>query len=203
MSSSDLNTGFTDLEDFVEPEVNEGAKELNQRSMTEAIFRCDPESFKGKFLTNVLRSFVIAGAAILLVLMLVPFGFSGIGLSTVLALSGYVYFSYRNLIPIPKRNLLSVLAPAVVLGVIFLIFHIFDLYPSGSEINFFAFTNLPAIIFTNMLFISVGYGEMSDTQPILLYLIAAIVPSLLMYAGLRIRMRQERRAMAEIGYDEV
>ena len=151
------------------------------------------QSYKGKFVTNVLRSLVLCGAALLSwpILVLLP------PLSLVV-LGAYVYLSYKYMIVLPKRNLLSVSVPAISLMIIALILTVIATFTFVSDLAMpllYSVLNYSSYWIVQLISLLVVILLFGDSDFIFYWFywamfISAIVPTLLMYLGLRLKIWQ-------------
>ncbi|MCL2606450.1 MAG: hypothetical protein FWD93_04140 [Coriobacteriia bacterium] len=153
---------------------------------------------KCEIVTNNLRTVAIHGAIVLLywLVRVIPIGILNVVFLPIL-LAAYVCLSYKYLIPLPRRNLLSVSLLAGFLGVAVLFLYIY--------IQFFSAWNTAAIIFQYLNYPTFLFAQVLLLPPHLLYLIEShhffylpmimsmFMPSLLMYLGLRLKIRKQNR----------
>jgi len=198
MSQDDMNTGFEEAEDFVEPEFSSDIDNqvLDKANIAETLFGYEPGSFRNEFVSNALRSFaihtVLCVAGILLLLIA---GTLGMLVNAIGAVVSYTLLSRKFLTPLPQGNLLSVSMVSILLATIFCSYHILT-HINASEV--LTLLNFPAIALVHMALLPVGallgmdeliYAESSS----LIMLVAAFIPSLFMYLGLRLKMGFKRR----------
>jgi len=199
MSQDDMNTGFEEAEDFVEPKFSSDidSQVLDKANIVETLFGYEPDSFKNEFVSNALRSSAICAAAVLLVTVSIflPLGFLGFNIATLVALGGYVFLGYRYLKPLSRLNLLPILFPAVLVGTLSALVVLLTPTSPYGEIGLIALLNLPAITLVDiMLFSFAGIASYTDPRlHLFIVIIAAFIPSLFMYLGLRLKMGFKRR----------
>jgi hypothetical protein len=175
--------GFTEVIDFEEPQFDLGASRKVEDLPEVSKAQRKPVSFQDKFLSNLARALGIYAIVNVLALAMILFGTFGLFACIVVGLGGYIFCGYRYLIPLQKMTFLSLLSPAVLLiASVGILGHIF---PSVSLLNAL---NIPAIAY-----VDISLGLFLDTGPIEAYqhlfpLVAAPIPSLLMYLGLRVRV---------------
>ncbi|MCL2437628.1 MAG: hypothetical protein FWE48_05925 [Coriobacteriia bacterium] len=154
------------------------------------------QSYKGKFATNVLRSLALCGAAVLLwpALILVP-------LLPLVVLGAYVYLSYKYMIPLPKGNLLSVSAPAVIFTVAAFMMTVTDTFffihnPLSlvlySALNYSAYW-VVQLISVPIIVLLFGTGDFIVSWFYWAAFISALIPTLLIYWGLRLKIRKQKK----------
>ena len=118
-----------------------------------------------------------------------------------ITVAGYILLGYVFLMPLPRKNLLSVSLPAVILILVVVAecaFHVLiigtftnqmfisDLLNFGMIFGFAAVTS----IFTP----SVGLGDTGVIERVITFFVVAPLPSLFMYLGLRLKMYGQSRA---------
>lgn len=145
------------------------------------------------YLSVLIVSIVSAVAAIAASLIIVntPFAFLYFLLPVILVvgilllLGLYVLLAYRLLAPLPRFNLLPVIPVAV-----FLI-ALVSVTGEGGWVALLP--NLPAVITVAMfhgLFSSADYSYEAGLLPEILFYVAAVIPSFLMYLGVQIKARK-------------
>jgi len=198
MSEDDMNTGFEEAEDFVEPKFSSDtdSQVLDKANIAETLFGYEPDSFRNEFVSNALRSFAIhAVLCVSGILLLLIAGTLGMLANAIGAVVAYIFLGRKYLKPLLQGNLLSVSLVSILLITVFGAHHFLAVF-NNSEI--LAILNFPAIALIHMALLPVGallgmdeliYAESSS----LIMLVAAFMPSLLMYVGLRLKMKNERR----------
>jgi len=163
---------------------------------------------------NNLRAFVIHGAVILLwVLLLLPFDLFSLSPTDFILYPYallvvpllYVALGYRFLVPIPEKNLLSVsyltilfVVLSIILSVSVLAGGLSDLIGAGYGTFTFAVVapNIPSIYALIMGYeLIAGASPTHHLIPLIISYCAAFLPSLLMLAGLRIKVWRQSKAV--------
>jgi len=156
----------------------------------------DFANYKGQFMANV-------GCTILIHSLMTLVGGMGVVLAStfqdfifiaiffIFAIAGYPLLGYLILQVLPKRNLFSVFALSLLLAVISLAL-IAKALLSGNYLDLFSLVNFPAYMIATMF---IGFGGIIDFAHAehFAFFVAAFIPSPLMYLGLRLRMRKEKR----------
>ncbi|MCL2606801.1 MAG: hypothetical protein FWD93_05935 [Coriobacteriia bacterium] len=159
----------------------------------------DFHSYKGQFIANVgctilIHVFMTLIGAMGIILASTFQDFSFIAIFFVPAIVGYPFLGYLILQVLPKNNLLSVSILSLLLAVISFTLVIGSLL-SGSYLGLISFVNFPAYMIVTML---IGFGGIIDFAyaEYFAFFVAAFIPSPLMYLGLRLRMRKEKREVS-------
>ena len=149
----------------------------------------DEQGVRGAIIANNVRAFILHAVLVIISVPLVwgPF------FAALLALVCYPYFAYRYFKPTARMNALSVAGVGAVLLVITTISYLLYL-SDGLHTYFPAWVNLSGWL--TMLTVSVffldyqyfGYQQMGAGE-----FVAALVPSLLMYVGLCLKIDKEKR----------
>ncbi|MCL2403703.1 MAG: hypothetical protein FWC86_05715 [Coriobacteriia bacterium] len=153
-------------------------------------------SYRGHFFSNVGRTVLIHVLMTLLGALGIVFAslfqsFNPIAILFLLSVVGYAVFGYLILRVLPKNNFLSVFVLALLLAVISTVLIVVST-PSDTAVGLLSFVNFPAYMVTTMLIFPLEITNSAHAE-YLAFLLAAFVPSPLIYLGLRLRMRQERR----------
>ena len=147
---------------------------------------------------NIIRSFAIHAfvcfaAIVLMIFGGLPFGFL---FAATGALAGYIFLSKRFLEPIPGASLLSV---APLAAVLFILFGLHELL-IFSEGGLFYILNYPSIAVLQLPIFAYSFisGSYVDDHHLLVIMGATLVPSVLMYTGLRLRVRKDIKQSTSI-----
>jgi len=202
----DLNSGFTEVEDFTEPDFDysdNDESDVGRRkiSLARKIVDYDPYSAQNGFRANIIASFIIhvsivafsvmLAVVLTLAMMFIPFMYFllsppvwALGLFALVGL--YALLGYRFLTPTPDYNLLSVSVLILAIALVSIVGNLLGDW-------FVMLPNLPAFyavaMIDSLLRISFPDQPLSNFS----FLIAALLPSLFMYLGLRIKIwRQDK-----------
>lgn len=194
-----LNSGFTEVLDFEEPNFE---PQVRERSVSNS----SPKKIRQKsvFANNV-TALMLHGAiiifcafspvAFMLSAMIFPSGVLSFlwGAGYILILLSYVPLSYRYLTPLPKNNLLSV---SFLFGLLLLLSGIFyALLISEANTIIAVALNFPAFSVLMMLgdaITVVGYSFDQRTAAPVIFFTSAFLPPALIYLGLRMKMQCEK-----------
>jgi len=151
----------------------------------------------GQFASNVAYSVLIhafvsvSGISGLIIFGTIFYDFLFTWVFAVPAIAGYPFLGYLILQVLPKRNLFSVFILSLMFAVVSLTFITVTLL-SDSYLGLLSFVNLPAYMAAIML---IGLGGTIDFAyaEYFAFFVAAFIPSPLIYLGLRLRMRKEKK----------
>ncbi|MCL2403635.1 MAG: hypothetical protein FWC86_05375 [Coriobacteriia bacterium] len=224
-----LNSGFTEVVDFVEPEPKDSrlastvvpvcTKEQIERARNKAVM--NPHELRRVLWRNnalALTIHILLGGSLLMLLDRIPAGTVFASVLTVViftlffvsmfAIAVYPILGFALLKPLPRRNFLSVAAPAVFLAIIALIDFAIAPLPPEAGILTGGFNHIAVCGFCHILGPGIPlWGLDALLAPLtrliapveymmnpLTMLIAALYPSLLLYLGIRIRIKRQKVA---------
>ena len=180
-------------------------KELSKRAKDILLREFNEEH---SVLSNNLRAFTIHGVLTVLSLGIVITGsivFSLIifALALLAVPLVYMFLAYRLLTPLPKGNLLSVSFLPIALISLYIVgfMHYLATGVVNDDVWMFVWFLNPAFTFTALGIYAYVTAEAVRSNTLIVFTlssIAAFVPSLLMYAGLRIKIWQQSRAKIEL-----
>ena len=198
-----LNTDFCDELDFSEVKVYEGKTDkLDNHKTKDSV----PVSSLGNTVITLVRNSAISIVAAMLITPVPLFMWAvpgpGEGITSLFPVAAMVavpvilYVMVGFLLKqLPKYNFLSVLALCIfmmVFGTPFVLGSYFFENALGS------FFNMPALIIVSMLLELSLDVERLDPQLYLASLIAAFVPSMFMYSGLRLKIWKHKRSESNV-----
>ena len=151
--------------------------------------RLSAQSMWAAIIANNVRAFILHAVLVIISGLLIwgpPF-------AALLALVCYPYFTYRYFKPVERKNALSVAGPGIVLLAITTLAYFFYL-PNALHTNFPLWMNLSGwMTVWTMGMLLFNHEILVHSQVGLVDFPVTLVPSLLMYIGLCIKINKEKR----------